>query len=146
MPAPSYHARSHKPNGPDPVPAHFCIQLSAEDEAPAAGDDWWRLPVEPDWAGTFLRLAEAYVRTTGSSVTRIQLHNLGNADDLLTSRIEIDSSENFSRTAATPAVVDPDMVALTLGDVIRVDMDNVGTGITGLKLMLTFGPRLIKPA
>lgn len=141
--APAYHARTHQPNGTDPVPAHFCIQLSAEDQAPASGNDLWRLPVEPDWAGTYLRKAEAYVRTVGSSVTQIQIHNLGNSDDLLSSRIEIDSGNNFSWTSTPRSVPDPAMVRLELGDVLRIDMDSVGTGITGLKLMLTFGPRFL---
>lgn len=137
-------AGAHRANGPDPIPARFCIQLSAEDEAPDSGDGLWHLPVEPDWAGTYLRSAEAFVRTAGSGVTQIQLHNLGEAADLLTSRIEIDASENFSWDSTPRSEVDEDMEALELGDVIRVDMDAVGSGIEGLKLLLSFGPRVVR--
>lgn len=140
---PAHGLQTHSPNGPDPLCAHFCIALSAEDETPSTGNGLWTFAVEHDWSGTWLRRAEAYVSTAGSSVTQIQLHNVAQAADLLTSRIEIDSGEKMSWESTPLAEVDPDNDPVLLGEEIRIDLDAIGSGATGLKLMLTFGPRVV---
>lgn len=139
---------AHRCNGPDPIPVLVHLKVFSDTTAVAAGNDARRFVVTDDLGGTFLRSAHATVTTAGSSATTVQIHNLTNTDDLLTTVTTIDSGDTTSYDATTPHVVDdsgdPQVNYITRGDVLRVDVDSAGTGAMGLEVLLEFGPNKIR--
>jgi hypothetical protein len=90
--------------------------------------------------GTNLTAAHAFVTTVSSSgLPTIQIRNVTDSVDMLTTRITVDASEFTSYTAATAAVVDGAHDDVATGDRIAVDVDVAGTGAKGLGVILTFG-------
>lgn len=89
--------------------------------------------------GMNLVAVQAHVTTVSSSGTpTIQINNVTQTADMLSTRITIDASEKDSSTAATPAVIDTANDDVATGDELRVDVDVAGTGTKGLIVMLTF--------
>ena len=83
--------------------------------------------------------ANAAVTTVSSSGTpTVQVHNVTDAVDMLSTRITIDANESTSHTAATPPVIDTTKDDVATGDLIRVDVDVAGTGAKGLIVSLSF--------
>ena len=83
--------------------------------------------------------ANAAVTTVSSSGTpTVQVHNVTDAVDMLSTRITIDANESTSYTAATPPVIDTTKDDVATGDLIRVDVDVAGTGAKGLIVVLSF--------
>lgn len=144
---PTHGKDAHRCNGPDPIPVLVHVKVFDDSTAVSAGDDKRRLVVTDDLGGTFLRSAHATVTTSGSSATEIQVHNITNSDDLLSTTTTIDSGDTSSYDATTPHVVDatgdPQTNYITRGDVLRVDVDTAGTGAKGLEVLLEFGPNRI---
>ena len=145
---PAHGKEAHRCNGPDPIPVLVHLKIFTDTTAVAAGDDARRFVVTDDLGGTRLRSVHASVTTVGSGATVVQVHNLTNADDLLSTRTTIDASETTSYTAATPHVVDttgtPPINYITRGDVLRIDVDTAGSGAKGLEVLLEFGPNVIR--
>ena len=74
--------------------------------------------------------------TTGT--TDIQIANVTQAADMLTTKITIDSGETGSDTAAAAAVIDTANDDVATNDLLRVDVDAVST--TAAKgLIVTLG-------
>lgn len=85
--------------------------------------------------------AHACVYTVSSSGTpTIQIHNLTDAQDMLSTRITIDANEYSSYTAAAAPVIDTAHDDVATGDRIRIDVDVAGTGTKGLEIHLKFQP------
>lgn len=83
--------------------------------------------------------ANAAVTTVSSSGTpTVQVHNVTDAVDMLSTRITIDANESTSHTAATPPVIDTTKDDVATGDLIRIDVDVAGTGAKGLIVTLSF--------
>lgn len=83
--------------------------------------------------------ANAFVTTVSSSGTpTIQIRNVTDAVDMLSTRITIDANEYTSYTAAAAAVVDATYDDVATGDRLAVDVDVAGTGAKGLGIVLTF--------
>ena len=78
--------------------------------------------------------------TTGTTGTMdIQIANVTQAADMLTTKITIDSGETDSSTAATPAVIDTANDDVATGDQLRIDVDVIHTTpATGLMVELQF--------
>jgi hypothetical protein len=59
---------------------------------------------------------------------------------MLSTRIEIDAGENDTNTSATPPVINPSNERVYNGDVLRFDIDQIGssTAALGLELRLEF--------
>jgi hypothetical protein len=75
--------------------------------------------------------------TTGT--TDIQIHNVTQAADMLSTKITIDSAETGSDTAAAAAVIDTANDDVATNDVIRVDVDAISTTAPkGLIVSLVF--------
>lgn len=92
------------------------------------GDGKFYFVVPPQLAGYDLVSVHAKVVTAGTtSTTDIQLHNLTDAVDMLSTKITIDSTETGSDTAATAAVIDTSKDDVTSYDIIRIDVDAVST-------------------
>jgi hypothetical protein len=82
----------------------------------------------------------AHVYTAGTTgTTDIMLHNLTNAQDMLSTVITIDSGETDSSTAAAAPVVNS-YNQVSTADVIRFDIDAISTGTAanGLEIRMQF--------
>jgi len=85
--------------------------------------------------------AEVITAPAGSTII-IQLHNLTATADILSTLLTIDASETGSDTAATAAVISGSEDDLTTNDVIRVDIDQIGSSTAGSGLIVTLICRL----
>lgn len=87
--------------------------------------------------------AHAEVITAGTTgTTDIQIYNVDNAVDMLSTKLTIDSAETGSDTAATAAVINTSNDDVDENDVIRIDVDAVSTTpAVGLIVTLGFDPR-----
>lgn len=83
-------------------------------------------------------VAAAVSTVSSSGAPTIQIHNVTQAVDMLTTRITIDASETDSSTAATPAVIDTGNDDVATGDLLRIDIDVAGTGAKGLIVEMQF--------
>lgn len=103
-----------------------------------AGDIWFRVPSILN--GFDLVGVAACCQTAGTTGTMdIQIHNVTQAADMLTTKITIDSAETDSSTAATAAVIDTANDDVATGDQIRIDVDAVHTtAAKGLLVELQF--------
>ncbi len=141
------HGRDHGPTGCDPIPnwpteeVRFHIKVDTDTTTLAIGDGKRIIALEDDLNGMVLVAAEAYVTTVSSSgLPTIQIRNLTDSVDMLTTKITIDASEFTSYTATTRSVVDIAADDVATGDRISIDCDVAGTGAKGLGVHLTFGP------
>lgn len=106
--------------------------VSAQAIAPgtncSTGNDKVRIVIPPELAGMNLTSVHAYNSTAGTTGTMdIQIHNLTDTQDMLSTVITIDSTENGSDTAATPAVIDTSHDDVAAYDVLQIDVDAVHT-------------------
>jgi len=103
-----------------------------------AGDVFFRVPSTIN--GFDLVGVAAQCQTAGTTGTMdVQIHNVTQAADMLTTKITIDSAETDSSTAATAAVIDTANDDVATGDQIRIDVDAVHTtAAKGLLVELQF--------
>ena len=115
------------------------IKCVADGIAPAVGDGITHFVIPSTMNGKNLSSAQAHVYTvgTGGSITNVQLHNLTDGNDMLSTPITIDLNEKDSSTAATPSVTGADN-GVSTADVIRVDVDAVATNTKGLEVRMVF--------
>lgn len=141
MAGPSYHAWTHLPGGSDPLQtAQFDIKVIADTATVATGDGQFIFAIPADLNGANLKSAHAYVTTVSSSgLPTVQIRNVTQTADMLTTKVSIDASEFTSYTAATQPVVDAANDDVATGDRIAIDVDVAGTGARGLGVILTFG-------
>lgn len=135
------HGRDHRPGGSDPIPfAEFEIKVVADDNTVATGDGQAIMVVPASVNGMNLVAAHAFVTTVSSSGTlTVQIRNVTDSHDMLSTRITIDASEYTSYTAAAAPVINASYDDVATGDLIAVDVDVAGTGAQGLGVILTFG-------
>lgn len=96
------------------------------DVATGDGKAYFHIPAGLD--GMNLVEVHAEVITAGiTGTTDIQIYNLTQTADMLSTKITIDSGETGSDTAATPAVIDTNNDDIAINDVIRIDVDAVST-------------------
>ena len=143
MPVPyQKHGRRHSPSGEDAIPAQFDIKVFSDTQTVSTGDGKFIFAIPADLGGCYLIDADAYVTTVSSSGTpTIQIRNVTQSADMLSTRITIDASEYTSYTAAAPAVIDTANNDVATGDRIAIDVDTAGTGAKGLGVILTFKGR-----
>ena len=81
----------------------------------------------------------AHVSTASTSgLPTIQIHNVTDAVDMLSTLLTIDANEKDSDTAATAAVINTANDDVATGDELRIDVDTAGTGTKGLIVCLIF--------
>ena len=116
------------------------IKCVADGIGPSVGNGITHVTIPSPLNTRKLQNAEAHVYTvgTGGSITTVQLHNLTDAVDMLSTAITIDLNEKDSSTAATPHVIGASNTVAT-GDVIRIDVDAVATNTLGLEIRMIFG-------
>ena len=88
-------------------------------------------------------IAAAVSTASSSGTPTIQIYNVTNAVDMLSTKITIDANEKTSYTAATPAVINTDNDHVHQGDELRIDVDVAGTGAKGLCVILIFSPDFV---
>lgn len=114
-------------------------KVIADNATLATGDGQIIVMIPSELNGYNLTAVAAFVTTVSSSGTpTIQLRNVTDAVDMLSTRITIDANENTSYTAATPPVIDGAHDDVATGDLIAVDVDVAGTGAKGLGVSMTF--------
>jgi len=107
----------------------------------STGDGKFYLVIPSYLGGLDLIAVHAKAITAGTTGTMdIQISNVTQAADMLTTKITIDSGETGSDTAATPAVIDTSNDDVAAYDLLRVDVDAVQTTpAKGLIVTLVFG-------
>jgi hypothetical protein len=115
------------------------VKCVADGIGPSVGDGITHVTIPSTLNGKNLLSAQAHVYTVGSggSLTNIQIHNLTDAVDILSTPITIDLNEKDSSTAATPPVISSNN-SVSTGDVLRIDVDAVATGTLGLEIRMVF--------
>jgi len=92
------------------------------------GDGAYYLVVPSSMAGMNLVEVAARVITAGTTgTTDVQIHNVTDAQDMLSTKLTIDSAETSSATAATAAVINASYDDVTTEDLIRIDVDATST-------------------
>jgi len=117
------------------------IQVKVCDDATAltTGDGKIIFMIPEEMNGMNLVKAHAMVSTVSSSGTpTIQIRNVTDGVDMLSTRITIDASEYTSYTAATAPVIDTTKDDVATGDRIAIDVDSAGSGAKGLTVFLAF--------
>lgn len=99
----------------------------------------WAIPF--DLNQTNLVDADAFITTLSSSgLVTVQIRNITQAVDMLSTRITIDVGEYHSFDAAAQPVINQANNTVTTGDRLAVDVDVAGTGTKGLGVILRFDP------
>ena len=122
------------------MPVQFAIKVFSDTTTLATGDGKFIFVISSDLDGARLTAAEAFVTTVSSSGTpTVQVRNITDAVDMLSTAITVDASEYSSYTAATRSVVNATNAVVATGDRIALDVDTAGTGAKGLGVLLKFG-------
>jgi hypothetical protein len=94
----------------------------------ATGDGKFYMHIPASLNGMNLVTVHARVITAGTTNTLdIQIHNLTDTADMLSTKLTVDSGETGSDTAATPAVINTATDDVATNDVLRIDVDAVHT-------------------
>lgn len=104
------------------------------------GQGWFTVP--PWLNGKALRSVYAACSTASSSgIVTVQLANVTDGYDLLTTLLTLDVNEKTSTTAAIAAVIDTvsSHNVVSTDDLLRVDVDGAGTNVKNLQITLGFG-------
>ncbi len=86
--------------------------------------------------GDIVRVAAAVYTVSSSGLPTIQIHNVTDSVDILSTRITIDENEKNSLKAATDPVINASNDAVVLGEIWRIDVDVAGTGTKGLDVAI----------
>lgn len=123
------------------APPIYHIKVVADTQTIATGDGRFIWAVPQDLVSHMLTDVEMDVTTVSSSgIVQVQLRNVTQAVDMLTTRVQVDANEFHSKDAATQPVVNTANADVQHGDRIAIDIDAAGTGAKGLGVVLTFGP------
>ena len=115
------------------------VKCVADGIAPSAGNGITHVTIPSTLDGKNLLSAAAHVYTVGTagSITTVQIHNLTDAQDILSTPITIALNEKDSSTSATQPVISGNNNVST-GDVLRIDVDAVATNTLGLEIRMVF--------
>lgn len=122
------------------VPVEFPVFEWTTDVATGDGKYYFRVPEKfNSWNITAVHAEVITAGTTGT--TDIQIHNVTDAVDVLSTKLTIDSGETGSDTAATPAVINTSNDDVATNDLLRIDVDAISTTAPkGLLVTLVFEP------
>lgn len=142
-----------------PIKGHYQIKVFADANAGSGnldtavrtvvtGDGKFIFAIPDDLQRAKLTDCFCYVTTAGSAVIRVQLRNVlpgddpnSMGDDMLLTRMEIETGEYTSYTATTQRVIDPLFAQVMTGSMIAIDIDAAGGGTAeGLGVGLEFAP------
>lgn len=147
MPGPEYHGWIHRPHsrgGTDPTPIYPVLFIKVFPDigtgsTVTTGDGKFIFAVSDDMDGMDLVDADAYVSTVGSGTVTVQIRNITQTADMLSTAITIDAGENTSYEATTQPVINTATDDVTVADMIAIDVDGAGGGdAKGLGVILEF--------
>lgn len=106
----------------------------------STGDGKAYVTIPEDLNGWNLTACHARVITAGTTnTTDIQIRNVTDSVDMLSTKLTIDSGETGSDTAATPYVIDTTKDDVATNDLLAIDLDQVSsTPAKGLIIRLRF--------
>jgi len=114
------------------------LEIHVTDTTLAVGDTAATFFIPAELNAFDLIKAEACVKVADTAgIPTIQIRNVTDAADMLTTKITIDSGEKTSYTAATASVIDTGNDSVATGDEIAIDIDS-GTSAEDLYVILTF--------
>lgn len=118
------------------------ITLLVSDPAGSAittgdGKAYWRVPSALNGMN-LISVAAAVTTVSSSGIPTVQIANVTDAVDMLSTKLTIDASETDSSTAAAAAVIDATKDDVATGDMLRIDIDVAGTGAKGLMVEMQF--------
>jgi hypothetical protein len=126
---------------PTPIKTHTITLLVSDPNGAAisTGDGKAYWPVPSQLNGCDLVAVAAGLTTVSSSgLPTVQIANVTQAADMLTTKLSIDANELHSKDATTAAVIDTANDDVATGDLLRIDVDVAGTGAKGLMVELQF--------
>lgn len=92
----------------------------------------------PEEFNGFNLVGVRFARLSGTGTPLVQVHNLTQTADMLTTRVSIDSGETDSSTAATAVVIDTANDDVASADRLRIDVDDAGTATLWAEVQLVF--------
>ena len=102
------------------------------------GQFHWRVPSTINGNNLIGVAGKLTTASGGGTLVTVQIANVTQAVDMLTTKLTIDNGETDSSTAATAAVIDTANDDVATGDLIRIDVDAAGSGAKGLIVELQF--------
>lgn len=114
------------------------VFLAGPGQSLVVGDGAHYWLIGPALDGAELTDVVGYVVTASSSGNiTVQVHDLAKNVDLLSTILTVEPGENSSKTATTAPVINTLYKTLYMGQVLRFDVDSIGTGTTGLQITLS---------
>lgn len=118
-----------KSNGSTPVwvqEKRYITALLNADIALNAGDDAFRFRI-PQAVDGWNISSVALSRKSGTGLLTIQIRNVTDGVDVLSTKLTVDSGETDSSTAATPAVINVANDDVAVNDQFAIDVDDAGS-------------------
>jgi hypothetical protein len=84
-------------------------------------------------------IAMSVTTVSSSGLPTMQLRNITDSQDVLSTTLTIDASEFNSANAATPVVINASFDDVATGDRLGFNVTTAGTGAKGLQVDMTFG-------
>ena len=135
-----------------PNPGHYQIKVFADDNAldgnlpdsskiVVVGDGKFIFAIPDDLALSYLWDCFCYVTVVGSDVLQVMLRNVTQAQDMLSTPMEIEAGDFTSYQATTQRVIDLSSNQVARGDLISIDVDADGGGTAmGLGVGIELNP------
>lgn len=115
------------------------IPITNDDTALTTGDGKVHYTVHEDLNGMNLVKPSMSGSTASTSgIPTVQIRNVTDSVDMLTTKLTVDQDEKHSSTAATVVLVNTDNDDVVTGDEIAIDVDVAGTGFKGAAVDLVF--------
>ena len=115
------------------------LKVFADDWELSTGDGKIIFVIPETMNAMNLIAVSAMVSTVSTSwLPTVQIRNVTDSVDMLSTSLTIDANEYTSYTATTPAVIDTSYDDVATGDRIAIDVDVAGTGAKGLTVYLKF--------
>jgi hypothetical protein len=83
-------------------------------------------------------VAAALTTVSSSGIPTVQIANVTDSVDMLSTKLTIDANETDSSSATTAAVIDTAHDDVATADMLRIDIDVAGTGAKGLIVQMQF--------
>lgn len=121
------------------TPYLVVLEPFGPDEAVSVTDNAVHFNIPSEINGKNLTAVVVYVRTASSSgLPTVQVRNVTDGFDMLSTKCTVDPNELNSSTAAAPVVIDTAHDDVVTHDEISIDVDGAGTGTTGMEVHLRF--------
>jgi hypothetical protein len=125
------------------ITRYVTLTVFGADSPTSVGNGKTFISIPPDVNGMNLTYVFASFMTVGSgqsTALSVQLRNVTDSVDMLSTNVTIDANELSSATAATAAVINTARDDVVTNDQIAIDVDGVPTGGTAAKgLYVTLG-------